>query len=152
MGILDILVKGTPVVNLPDAKVSALTGAAKQDLPGPWNQANYTENLKDTDSLSSFIDSLGLDGNVIDYDLTAVWDCNCQYISDFHVNVSGHADPFASLSVSAKTYDPSYDDNGMAQMKYDIICTIADPTQGSKTVFISAQASGDGSGMSLGKS
>ena len=58
MGILDILVKGgTPVVNLPDAKVSAaLTGAAKQDLPGPpWNQANYTENLKDTDSLSSFI-------------------------------------------------------------------------------------------------
>ena len=58
MGILDILVKGTPVVNLPDAKVSALTGAAKQDLPGPWNQANYTENLKDTDSLSSFIDLL----------------------------------------------------------------------------------------------
>jgi hypothetical protein len=148
--VFDILKDGAPVVSVQNVKVSVLPqGAAKADLPGPWQTASYSEHLKQVDSFASIVSALGFDVNLIDYTVTTVWDYNGNYISDFHVNAAGTVQVFSNLSITVETYDASYDASGVAQMNYDLICTLSNISSGSQRITISAQARGDGGGMTL---
>jgi hypothetical protein len=148
--LFSILKDGAPVVNVTTQRVNAVpVGATKMDLPGPWQTASYTEHLRELDMLHTLADALGLDPNVINYDVAAVWDYNGQYINDFHVSASGTVQVFSNLSIDVQTYDADYDGGDVAQMKYDIICMISNLTGGSKRLVIHAMARGDGGGMSL---
>jgi hypothetical protein len=145
-----ILKDGAPVVDVTNKRVNVFPqGATKTDLSGPWQTASYTEHLQELDMLASLASALGLDPNVINYDVSAIWDYNGQYISDFHVSASGTVQVFSNLSIDVQTYDADYDDSDVAQMKYDIICMISNLTGGSKRLVIHAQGRGDGGGMSL---
>jgi hypothetical protein len=146
----DILKDGAPITNIQNVKVSVLPqGATKADLPGPWQTASYAEQLNQVEEFASVLSALGFDVNLIDYTVTAVWDYNGQYISDFRVNASGSVQVFSSLNISVQTYDADYDEHGVAQMNYDLICILSNLTGGSRRVTISAQARGDGGGMDL---
>jgi hypothetical protein len=145
-----ILKDGAPVVDVTNKRVNVFPqGATKTDLSGPWQTASYTEHLQELDMLASLASALGLDPNVINYDVSAIWDYNGQYISDFHVSASGTVQVFSNLSIDVQTFDADYDDSDVAQMKYDIICMLSNLTGGSKRLVIHAQGRGDGGGMSL---
>lgn len=148
--VFDILKENVPVVDIQSTKVSVLPqGATKADLPGPWQTASYTEYLQQIESFASVWSALGFDPNLIDYSVAATWDYNGQYISDFHLVTSGTVRSGSNLSISVQTYDADYDDGGVARMNYDLICTLNNIVGGSRRVTITAQARGDGGGMSL---
>jgi hypothetical protein len=148
----DVLVNGKPKVDVQDTRVSALPeNTKKRDLPGPWQRAAYSEHLQEKEGLASIIEALGMDPNLLDYTVTATWDYNGQYISEFHLSAAGTVQPFEDLSVSVQTFEADYSDDDVVRMNYDIICMINNITAGSKRVVIHAQAWGNGGGMSLGE-
>jgi hypothetical protein len=147
-----ILDSGRPRVDIANTKVNPLpSGMTRSDLPEPWQTASYTEHLGQRASLASLMEALGFDPSLIAYDVTAVWDYNGRYISDFHVSASGTVQPLSSLSIGVQTYDADLDDD-VVTMKYDLICTLSNISSGSQRVTIHASARGDGGGMSLGES
>ena len=148
----DILVNGKPKVEVQDTRVSVLpVGSRKRDLPGPWQRAAFTEYLLEKGAFAGLVEALGMDPNLLDYSVTAAWDYNGQYISEFHLSAAGKVQPLEDLSISVQTFEADYNDDDVVRMNYDIICMINNITAGSKRVVIHAQAWGNGGGMSLGE-
>jgi hypothetical protein len=146
-----ILESGQPKVDIANTTVSPLpSGKARGDIPGPWQTASYTEHLQQRESLAGLMEALGFDPNLIAYDVTAVWDYNGQYLSDFHVSASGTVQPLSNLSIGVQTYDADFDGD-VVTMKYDLICILSNIGSGSQRITIRALARGDGGGMSLGE-
>src|SRR5579862_4778900 len=124
--LLEVVKAGKPAVNVSRSRVSVLPqGVAKRDLPGPWEHATYTEYLREYSMLGQYAEDLGLPGGrIIDYSLTATWDYNGQYISDFHVAAEGAVQIFSDLDVDVETFEADYDEGDVVRMSYDIICTL----------------------------
>jgi hypothetical protein len=145
-----VVENGAPKVDVTPMRVSALPqGSTKADLPGPWRNAAYTENLEQKEWLAGIVSALGLDPDLIKYAIAAVWDYNGQHISDFHISASGNVQPLSNLSITAQTFEADQDADGVVQMKYDIICMMSNITSGSTRLVMHALARGDGGGMSL---
>jgi hypothetical protein len=147
----EVIKAGKPVVGVSDQRVNVLPdGLSKNDLPGPWETTSYTEYLREYSMLGEWAEELGIPGRIVDYSISAVWDYNGQYISDFHISASGTVQVFTDLDVAVQTFDADFDSDDVVQMNYDIICTINNLTGGSRRLVIHAVAQGNGGGMSLG--
>ncbi len=146
-----VLESGKPKVDIDTKRVSVLPkGVDKKDLPGPWSTASYTEHLEQIGAWKDLVEALGFDSKLIDYEVTAAWDYNGQYVSEFHINAAGTVQPLSDLSISVQTFEADYNSDDIVQMNYDIVCMLNNITGGSRRVVLHAQARGDGGGMSLG--
>jgi hypothetical protein len=85
-----------------------------------------------------------------DFTIYISWQYNGQYIGNFNVSADGTVDVLSSVDISVETLGGYYDDDGVAQLPFNIQVTFHNLTGGTQRVTYKELARGDGGGMCVG--
>ena len=115
--------------------------ATKDDFSGWQGPISFQEKYE---QLSFLFNS-----ELADFTLTANWEYNGQYISNFNVMAEGTVDVLSNIDVRITTLEAHMNEDDVAELPYHIDVTFHNLTGGTKRTTFRAIARGDGGGMSL---
>jgi hypothetical protein len=117
-------------------------GSTMEDFDGWQDPVTITEKYE---QLSSIFKS-----ELADFTIYISWQYNGTYIGNFNVTADGTVDVLSNVDISVEVLGGYYNDDGVAQLPFNIQVTFHNITGGTQRVTYKELVRGNGGGMCIG--